>query len=237
MELQYGNACLSLQQVHEWSRKFKNGMSSVTDTPRPGQAHRVVTPQAISEVERVIRESCRDMVDEVAAMLDISHGSAHHIIHYVLQFNKVSARWVPRQLTHELKERHVDACQERLRRYETEGDGFLQRIVTVNESWVHHFQPETKKASKEWRHSSSPKPKKFRTQASAGKVMLTLFWDHRDPLVKHYMSKGTTVTSATYCDLLRNHLNQQSDQNVVDCSVLVSCCSITTLGLILPVRP
>ena len=30
------------------------------------------------------------------------------------------------------------------------------------------------KASKEWRHTSSPKPKKFRTQPSAGKVMLTL---------------------------------------------------------------
>jgi hypothetical protein len=89
------------------------------------------------------------MADEVAAMLGISHGSAHHIIHDVLQFHKVSARWVPRQLTLELKERHVDVCQELLRRYETEGDGFLQRIVTGDESWVHHFQPETKKASKE----------------------------------------------------------------------------------------
>jgi histone-lysine N-methyltransferase SETMAR len=99
----------------------------------------------------------------------------------------------------------VDACQELLRRYETEGDGFLQRIVTGDESWVHHFQPETKKASKEWRHCILPKPQKFRTQASAGKVMLTLFWDHRGPLVEHYMSKETTVTSATYCDLIRNH--------------------------------
>jgi len=31
MEVQYGNACLSLQQVYEWSRKFLNGVSSVTD--------------------------------------------------------------------------------------------------------------------------------------------------------------------------------------------------------------
>jgi transposase len=93
MELQYGNACLSLQQVYEWSRKFENGLSSVADAPRRGQAHRVVTPQAISEIERVIRENRRVMVDEVATMLDISHGSAHHIIHDVLQFHKVSARW------------------------------------------------------------------------------------------------------------------------------------------------
>jgi len=66
---------------------------------------------------------------------------------------------VPRQLTAELKERRVDARQELLKRFETEGDGFLGRIVTGDETWVHYHQPETKKASKEWRHTSSPKPK------------------------------------------------------------------------------
>jgi hypothetical protein len=111
MVLQYSKACLSLQQVYEWSRKFKIGMSSVADT-RLDQAHRVITPQAISEVERVIRENCHVMLGEVATMLDISHGSTHYIIYDMLQFHKVSARWVPRQLTLELMERRVDACQE-----------------------------------------------------------------------------------------------------------------------------
>ena len=36
MNVQYGDACLSLQQVYEWTRKFMNGISSVTDSPRPG---------------------------------------------------------------------------------------------------------------------------------------------------------------------------------------------------------
>ena len=99
---------------------------------------------------------------------DMSDGSAHHIVHDVLQFHKVSARWVPLQLTAELKERRVDDCQELLKRFEAEGDGFLERTVMGDETWVHYHQPETKKASKEWRHTSSPKPKKFRTQPSAG---------------------------------------------------------------------
>ena len=30
MKVQYGDACLSLQQVYEWTRKFMNGTSSVT---------------------------------------------------------------------------------------------------------------------------------------------------------------------------------------------------------------
>jgi hypothetical protein len=45
MEVQYGDACLSLQQVYKWTRKFLNGVSSVADSSRLGQAHRIVTPE------------------------------------------------------------------------------------------------------------------------------------------------------------------------------------------------
>jgi len=136
----------------------------------------------------------------------MSHGSAHHIVHDVLQFHKVSARWVSRQVTAELKEWRADACQEVLKRFEGEGDGFLGRIVTGDETWVHYHQLETKKSNKEWRHTSSPKLKKFRTHPSVGKVMLTLFWDEQGVILEHYMPRGNTVTSAMYADL-KNHLH------------------------------
>ena len=91
MEVQYGDACLSLQQVYEWSRKFLNGVSSVTDSPRPGQAHPVVIPEAIAATEAIVKENRRVTVHEIAAHLIMSHGSAHHIVHDVLQFYKVCA--------------------------------------------------------------------------------------------------------------------------------------------------
>jgi len=80
MKVQYGDACLSLQQVYEWNRKSMNGISSVTDSPRPCQAHRVVTPEAITAVEAIVKENRRVTVNEIAAYLDTSHGSAHHIV-------------------------------------------------------------------------------------------------------------------------------------------------------------
>ena len=89
-----------------------NGISSVTDSPRPGQVHRVVTPEAFAAIEAIGKENRHVTVNAIAAHLDISHGSAYHIVHDVLQFHKVSLRWMPRQLTAELKERRVDACQE-----------------------------------------------------------------------------------------------------------------------------
>ena len=61
-----------------------------------------------------MKENRRVTVNEIAAHLGVSHERAHHIVHDVLQFHTVCARWVPRQLTAELKERRFDACQELL---------------------------------------------------------------------------------------------------------------------------
>ena len=80
MKVQYGDACLSLQQVYEWTRKFMNGISSVTDSPRPGQAHPVVTSENITAVEVIVKKNRRVTVNEIAAHLDMSHGSAHHVV-------------------------------------------------------------------------------------------------------------------------------------------------------------
>ncbi|KAK3084741.1 hypothetical protein FSP39_018193 [Pinctada imbricata] len=54
---------------------------------------------------------------------------------------------------------------------------FLQRFVTMYETWVHHFTPEAKQQSKQWKHPGAPLPKKAKTVPSAGKVMASVFWD------------------------------------------------------------
>ena len=66
MKVHYSDACMSLQQVYEWTRKFMNGISSVADSLRPGQAHRVVTPEGIAAVETIVKENLRVTVNEIA---------------------------------------------------------------------------------------------------------------------------------------------------------------------------
>ena len=70
--------------MYEWSRKFLNGVTSATESPRPGQVHRAVTPEAIAAVEDIVKENRSVTVQEIAEHLDKGHGSAHHIIHDVL---------------------------------------------------------------------------------------------------------------------------------------------------------
>jgi hypothetical protein len=58
--------------VYEWTRKSINGISSVTDSPRSGKAHPVVTPEATAAVEDIVKENRRVTVNETAAHLDMS---------------------------------------------------------------------------------------------------------------------------------------------------------------------
>ena len=78
---------------------------------------------------------------------------------------KVYSRWVPRMLTLEKKKKRVEVCEELLKRYREKEDQFLLNIVTGDESWIHHFDPEEKRLSMEYRQTSSPRPKKLKKKA------------------------------------------------------------------------
>ena len=113
------------------------------------------------------------------------------------------SRWVPKELTEEHKRKCLDVCSRHLAHYREEGDNFLQQIVTGVETWIHHYKPESKRQNMQWKHPSSPVAVKFKMQPSAGKLMLTAFWDSQGPILETYQERGTTVISATYCDVLQ----------------------------------
>jgi hypothetical protein len=89
-----------------------------------------------------------------------------------------------------------------LLRYADEGEDIFNRIVTGDESWVHHYQPESKHASMQWKHTSSPSTKKFTVTTSAGKVRLTIFWDSLGVLLALFQKHGENVNCALYCEVL-----------------------------------
>jgi histone-lysine N-methyltransferase SETMAR len=73
------------------------------------------------------------------------------------------------------KEKHLDICKRLLDCYGAEGDNFLERIITGDETWNHHYETESKHQSMNWKHRHSPTKEKFKTHSAAGKLMLTVF--------------------------------------------------------------
>jgi len=156
----------------------------------------------------LFRENRIIIVEEVAGRLNVSVGSSCSLIHDSRKFSKVWARLMPKELTEERKRKRLDVCSRHLARYREEGDNFLQQIVTGDETWIHHYEPEINRQSVHWKHPSPPVAKKFRTQPSAGKLILTVFWDSQGPILETHHERETTVISATYCDMLQRELKR-----------------------------
>jgi hypothetical protein len=60
--------------------------------------------------------------------------------------------------------------------FEAEGETFLSRIVTADETCINHFEPKTKNKSMEWHHPQSTRgEKKFKSSPSASNVINAVF--------------------------------------------------------------
>ena len=167
-----------------------------------GRPSTFTSEEKTQQAQQMRLANLRITIDELAQSLQISHGSAQEIIHEILGYRKVSARWAPRQLTEEHKRRRVEICQTLLNRYNNEGDEFLGQIVTGDKTRVYYYSLKSKRQSLEWKDRCYPKKKKFKSQLSAGKAMLTIFGDSKGCILEHFLEKKGTINSARYCGLL-----------------------------------
>lgn len=87
-------------------------------------------------------------------------------------------------------------------RYTVDGNAFFERIVAGDETRCHLWEPELKALTMQWYHPSSPSPKKFKSQSSAEKVILTLFFYFQGPLLLDFKDPGVSVTGEQYNELL-----------------------------------
>ncbi|UYV75847.1 hypothetical protein LAZ67_13001551 [Cordylochernes scorpioides] len=110
--------------------------------------------------------------------------------------------WVPRLLSENHKQQRMEAARAFLEMHQRDGDQLFSRIVTGDESWVHHSTPETKRQSMVWKKPEESAPKKAKVTISAGKVMTIVFWDCKDVLLVDYLPPNTTVNAARYCEVL-----------------------------------
>ncbi|UYV79057.1 hypothetical protein LAZ67_17000951 [Cordylochernes scorpioides] len=155
----YGESCLS-KKNYKWVNEFKNGRITCTDIERPGRPSVTATPSTINAVENLILEHRKISIFTIADNLNISYGTVHTIIEEQLQFRKICCRWIPHFLNLDQKLNRIRVSKALLKRYEEEGDHFLDQIATGDESWCYHYDPSTKRAYMEWKRGDSPRPKK-----------------------------------------------------------------------------
>jgi hypothetical protein len=130
---------------------------------------------------------------EIAETLKISTERVGLIVH---DKRKLCAKWVPRVLTIDQKQQLLMI---RSNRYK---DEFFRRNITMDETWLLHYTPESNWQSTEWTEHDEPNPKRGKTQRSAGKVMASVFWDARGKIFIDYLEKYQIIKSEYYITLL-----------------------------------
>jgi histone-lysine N-methyltransferase SETMAR len=109
---------------------------------------------------------------------------------------------VPRLLTADQKCTGMKISEQWLEHFKKNKTDFVHRFITMDEAWIHHYTPESKKQSRQWTAACSSAPKKTRSVPSAGKVMASVFWDAEGILFIDYHEKGKTITGEYYSNLL-----------------------------------
>ena len=104
------------------------------------------------------------------------------------------------------KSRRVECCEQLLKRFEREGEKFMDRIVTVDKTWISLYTPETKAQSTMWKTPGSLIPKKFKMSQSTKKQMFVVFFDARGVILAHAVPQGQTVDAAYYTKVSLNIL-------------------------------
>jgi len=162
----------------------------------------VTTPEIIDQIHELFLEDGRISAKSLAEHLGISRDCVGSIIHEDLNMRKLSAKWVPKCLNADQKRQRCQSSEQLLEFFRSDPNDFLSRLVTMDETWLYHYDPETKQQSMQWRHNGSPLPKKFRLQKSAGKFLASIFWDRDDNLLIEYLPKGQTINAEYYSSLL-----------------------------------
>jgi hypothetical protein len=74
----------------------------------------------------------------------------------------------------------------------------MSRIVTVNETWVSLYTPETKAYFTMWKTPGSQSPNKFKLAQSVKKQMCVVFFGMSGVILTRAIPPGQTVNAAYY---------------------------------------
>ena len=159
----YGRCAVDRSTVGHWVERVEASGSAETelyDRLRSGRPATATSPDVLQHANNTVHVDRRITSRQLAVQLSVSNGSAMAIID-ALGYSKVRQNRfleVSQTSTDVKGKPFVLSCWSDLMLM---GQAFFSRIVTGDETWAHHYEPETKRQSMEWHHPKSSRKNKF----------------------------------------------------------------------------
>jgi len=210
----YGEHAMTRPTIYRWYDAFEKGRETARLRGGPGAPITKLTETTINTCRALLVEDPSFRLVELASILDISVGSAHHLVTKILGYSKLCAKWVPKLLTDEQKAERVRISHYWEKKL-LEDPEWFDNVITTDESWAYMYDPATKQQSKRWVRRGGSGMLKQKSQKSMLKVMIVTFFDKKGMIYTHTVPSAAkesknTVTGARYKDILmalmRNHL-------------------------------
>ena len=115
-----------------------------------------------------------------------------------LGLRKICARWVPHLLTDEQKQSRVRLASQVIEKYDKCDPCHLEKIVTGDETWIYHFQPDSKAKNKVWVLSNGNRPVIACRCKTSNRMLYAIFFDLKGPVLQIPVPKGSSVTGKFY---------------------------------------
>ena len=136
IKLVFGDV-VALRTVQNYVRQFKDGRATVTDlrvmNSRPIASNH---DELVCGTKRLLEADQNLTVDEISDELGSCHGTIHHIIQHDLNLKSVCQKWVPHQLSPEMKLNRIARARDWLTVFQRQGA--MDSVVMVDEKWFYY---------------------------------------------------------------------------------------------------
>jgi transposase len=182
--------------VYKWHKRFKEGRQSLEDDERSGRPA-IIDVKLVTSVKNTVEQDRRLTIREIVETTGASYGTVRTILQDNLNMRRLCARWVPRILKDDERQRRVLESRKFVRRVARDPT-FLDKIITCDETWLCLYDPEDKTQSKQWTAKGDQPPTKALATRSGKRFMFIMFADIRGMLLCHAVPSSKTVNSEYY---------------------------------------
>lgn len=187
----YGEDALSLKSVEYWTHEFKVGRNTIEDAARSGR------PKEISyrfNIQSLVEDDPYISARQIAKTTNIPLTTALDILKNELGYNYRHLRWIPHQLTYQMKKNRATQCTQILNALRSAKRSHFSNIITGDESWFLYVnQPKAR-----WVLADEDPGEIVEPSIYQKKIMVTIFIRKNGTFFVELLPEGQKFNSAYF---------------------------------------